>query len=57
MNVPPRLELGVCVAVSAFAFSQIIFKLAIDISMRKIILEMEYFTKRMIYQMVNFSKE
>ena len=37
---------------SAFAFSQIkiIFKLTIDISMREIILEMEYFMYSMIYQ-------
>ena len=35
---------------------KIIFKLTIDISMRKIILEMEYFIKSMIYQILNFSK-
>ena len=28
-----------------------------DISRRKIILEVEYFTKSMIYQMLKFSKE
>ena len=51
------LELGV--RVSAFAFSQtfkIIFKLTIDISMFKIILEVEYFIKSMIYQMLKFFK-
>ena len=43
---------------SAFAFSQtkIIFKLTIDISMRRIILEMEYFMKSMINQMLKFSR-
>ena len=46
----PGLELGV--RVSAFAFSQtkIIFKLTIDISKCKIVLEVEYFIKSMIYQ-------
>ena len=56
MNVLPRLELDVRVAVSAFAFSQIIFKLTIDISMRKIMLKMEYFINSDIYQMLKFFK-
>ena len=50
----PGLELGV--RVSSFAFSQIICKLTIDISMWKIVLEAEYFIKSMIYQMLKFSK-
>ena len=52
------LELGFCV--TAFAFSQrYIFKLTIDISMSamcKIILEVKYFIKSMIYQMLEFLK-
>ena len=52
---PPPLELGV--RVSAFAFSQRLLKIEIDISVGKIILENKYFTKRMIYQMLNCSKE
>ena len=32
------------------------FKLTIDISVRKIILELEHFIKSMIYQMLNFFK-
>ena len=44
----PGLELGV--------FTKIIFKLTIDISMRKIILEVEYVIKRMIYQLLKFFK-
>ena len=55
MNGPPRLELGV--RVSAFAFSQRLLKIDIDISVGKRILEKKYFTKRMIYQMLNCSKE
>ena len=54
MNVSPSLELGV--RVSAFAFSQIIFKLTIDICMRKIMLKMEYFINSVIYQMLEFFK-
>ena len=50
MNVSPSLELGV--RVSAFALSQTIFKLTIDISMRKIMLKMEYFINSVIYQML-----
>ena len=38
-------------------FHKIIFKLTIDISMCKIVLEVEYFKKSMIYQMLIFSKE
>ena len=34
----------------------LIFKLTIEISMRRIILEMEYFMTSMIYQMLKFSK-
>ena len=36
------------------SFTKIIFKLTIDISVRKIILEMEYFIESMIYQMLKF---
>ena len=44
---------------SAFAFSQrkITFKLTIDISKRKIILEVELLIKSMIYQMLKIFKE
>ena len=35
-------------------FTKIILKLTIDISMRKIILKVEYFIKSMIYQMLKF---
>ena len=41
---------------SIFHILQIIFKLTIDISMGKIILEVEYFIKSMIYQMLRFFK-
>ena len=37
-------------------FTKIIFKLTTDISMRKIILKMEYSINSMIYQMLNFFK-
>ena len=37
-------------------FTKITFKLTIDICMRKIILEVEYFIKSMIYQMLKFFK-
>ena len=37
-------------------FIKIIFKLTIDISMRKIILEVKYFIKSMIYQVLKFLK-
>ena len=37
-------------------FTKIIFKLTIDIFMCKIILEVEYFIKSMIYQMLKFFK-
>ena len=55
MNVPLP---GVGIHVSAFTFSQtkIIFKLSINISMRKVILEMEYFINNMMYQMLKFFK-
>ena len=48
------LELGV--RVCALLFAKIIFKLTIDIFMCKIILEVEYFIKSMIYQMLKFFK-
>ena len=51
MNVADGLGLVVCV--SAFAFSQ---RLAIDISRCKIILEVKYFIKSMIYQTLKFLK-
>ena len=35
-------------------FAKIIFKLTIDISMRKIIFKMEYFINSRIYQMLKF---
>ena len=51
----PGLKLGV--RVSAFAFcTQIIFKLTIGIFMRKIISEVKYSIKSMIYQMLKFFK-
>ena len=50
----PCLELGV--RVSAFAFSQFIFKLTIEVSLRKIIVEMEYFITSMIDQMLKSFK-
>ena len=37
-------------------FTKIIFKLTVDISMCKIILEVEYFIKSMIFQMLEFFK-
>ena len=43
---------GVCFSF----FTKIIFKLTIDISMRKMIVEVEYFIKSMIYQMLKFFK-
>ena len=46
------LELGV--RVSLLLFHNDYFKLTIDISMGKIMLEVEYFIKRMIYQMLKF---
>ena len=51
----PGLELG-RTRVSFCFFTKIIFKLTIDISMCKIILEVEYFIKSMIYQMLKFFK-
>ena len=50
------LELGVGRVWFCF-FTKVIFKLTIDISMRKIILEVEYFVKIMIYQMLKISNE
>ena len=41
---------------SRLGFELGVLKLTIDISMRKIILEMEYFIKSMIYQIVKFFK-
>ena len=37
-------------------FKKIIFKLTIDIPMYKILLEVKYFMKSMIYQMLKFLK-
>ena len=51
---PPALSWAF---VSALAFSQRLLKIDIDISVGKIILEKKYFTKRVIYQMFNCSKE
>ena len=48
----PGLELGV--RVSLLLFTNIIFKLTIEICMRKIISEMKYFKKSMIYQILKF---
>ena len=47
----PGLKLSV-----RLLFTQIIFKLTIGISMRKIISEVKYFIKSMIYQMLKFFK-
>ena len=49
----PGLELDVCVC--ALLFYKDYFKLTIDISMCKIILEVEYFIKSAIYQILKFS--
>ena len=48
----PGLEFG-RLRVRFCFFTKIIFKLTIDISMCKIILEVKYFIKSMIYQMLN----
>ena len=40
----------------AYFFTKIIFKLTIDIFMCKTILEVEYFIKSMIYQMLKLIK-
>ena len=53
MNVAPRPSVGRSRVCFCF-FTKIIFKLTIDISMCKIILEVEYFIKSMIYQMLKF---
>ena len=50
MNVAPRPVSWAFVSVLCFS-TKIIFKLTIDISMCKIILEVEYFVKSTIYQM------
>ena len=55
MNVAPRPWVGRSRVCFCF-FTKIIFKLTIDISMRKIILEMEYSVTSMIYQMLKFFK-
>ena len=51
MNVAPRPRVGHSRTCLCFS-TKIIFKLTVDISMRKIILEVEYFIKSMIYQML-----
>ena len=51
MNIAPRPGVG-----RSRVFIKIFFKLTIDISMCKIILEVESFIKSMIYQMLNFFK-
>ena len=55
MNVAPRPVSCAFACVLCF-FTKIIFKLTIDISMCKIILEVEYFVKSTIYQMLKFFK-
>ena len=55
MNVAPRPWVG-RLRVRFCFFTKIIFKLTIDISMCKIILEVKYFIKSMIYQMLKFFK-
>ena len=55
MNVAPRPWVGRSRVCFCF-FTKIIFKLTIDISMRKIIWKMEYFINSMIYQMLKFFK-
>ena len=58
MNVPPLIPWITGRPRVYFSFfTKIIFKLTIDISMRKIILEMEYFITSMIYQMLKFFKK
>ena len=52
----PGLELGVRVSTAFAFFTKIIFKLTIEISMCKIMLEVEYFIKSIIYQMLKFFK-
>ena len=56
MDVAPQPWVGRSYVCFCF-FPKIIFKLTIDISMRKIILEMEYFITSMIYQMLKFFKK
>ena len=55
MNVAPRPWVGRLPVRFCF-FTKIIFKLIIDISMYKTILEVKYFIKRMIYQILKFFK-
>ena len=58
MNAAPRPLPGVGRSRVYFCFfTNIIFKLTNDISMRKIILKMEYFINSMIYQKLQISKE
>ena len=52
MNVPSALNWAFPFLLLLF----LIFKLTIEISMRRIILEMEYFMTSMVYQMLKFSK-
>ena len=51
----PGLEFG-RLRVRFCFFTKIIFKLTIDIPMYKILLEVKYFMKSMIYQMLKFLK-
>ena len=53
----PRPALSWAFACLLLLFPKDYFKLTIDISMRKIILEMEYFIKSMIYEMLKFFKQ
>ena len=55
MNVAPRPWVGRSRVCFCF-FTKIVFKLTIDISKCKIILEVEYFIKSIIYQMLKFFK-
>ena len=52
----PGLELIGRLRVCFWFFTKIIFKLTIDISMCKIILEVEYFIESVIYQMLKIFK-
>ena len=55
MNVARRPWVGRLRVCFTF-FTKIIFELTIDICMREIILEVEYFIKIMIYQMLKLFK-
>ena len=57
INDPPPPALSWAFACLLLLFHKDYLKLTIDISVGKIILEKKYFTKRMIYQMLNCSKE